>query len=334
MIAGEGKVRGTSGWALGMGLAIMALATCVAHAADGQEAYPVKPVKVIVPFPPGGATDVLARMLAGKLGERWSQQVLVDNRPGAGGAIGIAAAARSPADGYTMLVAGPAFLVYRLYDEQPWDPLREFIPLTNAASDASVVIVHPSLATKTLKELVALARANPGKLSFASAGSGTTPHLSMEFVKAASGLAMTHVPYQGANPAVTAVVANQVPLASVGQSGAAMQMIQAGKVRAIAITGPARSPALPDVPTFQESGFNLTSENINGLFLPAGTPAPVVDKVLGEVRQVLQAQDVRQKLAAMGLESRGSSREEFVRTILAEIAQWRKLVKDAGIKPE
>jgi tripartite-type tricarboxylate transporter receptor subunit TctC len=317
---------------------VLALSLCLSHeafAAEGVEAaYPNRPVKIIVPFPPGGATDVLARMLAGALTGRWGQQVLVDNRPGAGGAIGIAAASKAAPDGYTMLVAGPAFLVYRLYDETAWDPLREFIPITNAASDASVVIVHPGAPIHSLKDLVAFARANPGKLSYASAGSGTTPHLSMEFLRFATGAVMNHVPYQGANPAVTAVVGNQVPVASVGQAGAAVQMILAGKVRAIASTGPVRSPSLPDVPTFLESGFNLTSENINGVYLIAGTHPAIVEKVFADVRQVLQVPDMRQKLAAMGLESKGSSRGEFVKTITAEIAQWRKLVKEAGIKPE
>ena len=295
--------------------------------------YPNRTVRMIIPFPPGGPTDLLARLLAIKLSESWGQQVLPENRPGAAGAIGIAAASKAPPDGHTILIVRTALLMYRLNDEQPWDPLLDFIPVTNAATSTNVVIVNPGLQVRTLKDLVAYAKANPGKLSYGTAGAGTTPHLSMEFLRVVTGTNMQHVPYQGAGPAVTAVAADQVPVGSIG-SGPAVQFIQSGRVRAIATTGAVRAPSLPDVPTFLESGFNLTTDNFNGVILPARTAAGIVARVHSDVLRVLQMADVRQRLSAMGLEPVGNSQAEFTKTIVSEIAQWRKLVKEAGIKIE
>ena len=298
-------------------------------------AYPSRPVRIIVPFAPGGPTDIMARLLGTKLSESWGQPVIVENRPGASANIGIGIAAKAAPDGHTLLLSLHAIVVNpSLYEKLPWHPLRDFIPVTNTATAPNAVIAHPGLPAKSLKELIALAKASPGKMSFGSPGRATSSHLTMERVRLASGIDVQHVPYGGAAPVVNAVVGNQVPVAFVSQSGIAMQMVQAGRVRALATTGGRRSAALPEVPTLRESGFDFVAEAMNGLFVPAATPAAIVDRIHAGVVQALQVPEVRARLAALGFEPVGNSRDEFTKYVKTEIEQWSRVIREAGIKPE
>jgi tripartite-type tricarboxylate transporter receptor subunit TctC len=318
--------------AAGFGAGIPGLYSGLARAQTG---FPFKPVRVVVPFAPGGPTDVIARLLATKLGELWGQPVLVENRPGASANLGIGLVAKATPDGYTILVTSSAFVVNpSLHANLPWDPFRDFVPITNAAMSPNILVVHPSSSAKNLKEFVTLARAQPGKFNFATAGTGTTPHLAVEYLKLAADIKMQHIPYPGAAPAVQAVAANQVHLASVAQPGLPVQLAQAGKVRAIAGTGATRASALPDTPTFIESGFNFTAYNMNGVFMPAGTPMPIVERLHADLIRVLQMTDTRERLAAVGFDPVGNSRDEFAKFVKSEIAQWTKLIRQAGIKVE
>lgn len=298
-------------------------------------AYPSRPVRIIVPFAPGGPTDLMARLLGTKLTEAWGQPIIVENRPGASANIGIGIAAKAAPDGHTLLMSLSAIVVNpSLYENLPWHPLRDFIPVTNTATAPNVVIAHPGLAAKSLKDLIALAKANPGKYSFGSPGAATSSHLIMERVRISSGIDVQHVPYGGAAPVVNAVLGNHVSVAFVSQSGTAMQMVQAGKVRALATTGERRSAALPDVPTLRESGFDFAAEAMNGLFVPAKTPEAVVDRIHAGFVKALQWPDVRSRLQAMGFEPVGNSRADFTRYVKSEIDQWSRVIREAGIKPE
>ena len=323
--------RGVAALALVMPLTAGAAQTQPKDAA----AYPSRPVRIIVPFAAGGPTDLMARLLGSKLAEAWGQPIIVENRPGASAKIGIGIAAKAAPDGHTLLMSLHAMLVNpSLYEKLPWHPLRDFLPVTNTAMAPNAVIAHPGLPAKSLKELIALAKANPGKFSFGSPGAATSSHLTMERVRLASGIDVQHVPYGGAAPVVNAVVGNHVPVAFVSQSGVAMQMVLSGKVRALATTGERRSAALPDVPTLRESGFDFVAESMNGLFVPARTPDAIVDRIHAGVVKALQLPDVRARLAALGFEPVGNSRQDFTRYVKSEIDAWGRVIREAGIKPE
>lgn len=303
--------------------------------AKDASAYPARPVRIIVPFAPGGPTDLMARLIGARLAEQWGQPVIVDNRPGGSANIGIGIAAKALADGHTLVLSLHAIVVNpSLHEKLPWHPLRDFIPITNTATAPNVVIAHPGFPAKTLKDVIALAKAQPGKLSFGSPGHATSSHLTMERVRLATGIDVQHVPYGGAAPVVNAVVGNQVPVAFVSQAAAAVQMIEAGRVRAVATTGVRRSSALPEVPTLMESGFEFSAESMNGLFVPAGTPGAIVDRIHAGVVRALQMPDVRARLAAMGFEPVGNSRAAFTAYVKAELDAWSRVIREAGIKPE
>jgi tripartite-type tricarboxylate transporter receptor subunit TctC len=313
----------------------LALLCAVPHSAVAAQAFPERPVRIIVPFAPGGPTDVMARALGAKLAGLWGQSVLTDNRPGASANIGIGVAARATPDGHSLLLTTHAIVVNpSLHAGLPWNPLRDFVAITNTATAPNLLIAHPGLAAKSVKELVSLVRANPGKFNFGTPGAATSSHLTMEWLRITTGIDLQHVPYGGAGPVVNAVIANQVPVAVVSQAGAAVQMIKAGRIRALAATGPRRTPALPDVPTLEESGFPFVAESMNGLFAPAGTPAPVAARIHAEVVRVLQMSDLRSQLSALGFEPVGNSSEAFAAYVKSEIVKWSRVIRDAGIKAD
>jgi tripartite-type tricarboxylate transporter receptor subunit TctC len=290
---------------------------------------------MIVPFAPGGPTDIVARLLAQRLGDMWGQTVLIDNRPGAGGNLGVEIAARAAPDGYTVLVTSSSYLVNpALYEKLRWDPFKSFAPVTNAATSPNLFVVHPSVPAKSMKELIALIKSQPGKFSYASPGLGTTPQLSCEMFKGLAGVDVQHVPYGGAGPATTSVVGNQNPLGCMAQPPA-VPHVQAGKLRALAITSAKRASSLPDVPTMLEQGFaNFVTDNMNGVFLPAGAPPALVNRLHADIVKALANPELRERLQSQGLEPVGDTPQAFAAYVRQQITQWTKVVKDAGIKVE
>jgi tripartite-type tricarboxylate transporter receptor subunit TctC len=314
--------------------AVLAAAFAVpAYAADAT--YPARPVRMVVPFAPGGPTDVIARVIAQKLSELWPHQVVVDNRAGAGGNIGMGLAAGAPPDGYTILVVSSSYVVNpTLYAKIPYDPYKSFIPVTNAAASPNVFTVHPSVAAKNMQELVALAKNNPKKFNAATPGNGTTPDLGVELLKLTTHVDLVRVPYGGAGPAVAAVIGNQVQIGSTALPPT-QPHIQSGRLRAIAVTSAKRSSALPDVPTMAESGFKgQEADTLQGVLLPAGTSKAIVSKVHGDIVKVLAMPDVKERVATLGFDVVASTPEQFAAQIKAEIEKWGKVIKAAGLKAD
>jgi len=319
-------------FAIATALALGALAAVPFAAAQGT--YPTKPVRIVVPFPAGGTTDILARAAAQRLTETLGQSVVVDNRPGAGGNIGAELVAKAPPDGHTLLMGtvGTHAINASLYAKMPYDHIRDFAPIILVAGVPNVLVVHPSVPVNSVQELIAYAKANPGKLNFASSGSGTSIHLSAELFKTMAGVHMAHVPYKGSAPAVTDLLGGQVQL-MFDNLPSALPHIKAGKLKALAVTSATRAPALPDVPTIAESGlvgFDATSWF--GLLAPAGTPQPIIARVNGDVAKWLATAEAKEKMAGLGANSAGQSTDEFVRHIAAETSKWAKVVKDSGAK--
>ena len=314
--------------------AALVLALAAAHA-FAQSAYPSKPVRFIVPSSAGGGTDIIARAISQKLSEALGQQFVVDNRPGAGQMIGIELAARSPADGHTLLMTASTLAINPImYKKVAYDPVRDFAPITQAASLPNVLVVHPSLPVKTLAELIALAKREPGKIAYASAGIGTSPHMSVALLEHLAGIDMVHVPYKGTGPGVIDVLAGQVKVMTPNVL-TALPHIKSGRLRALAVTSGKRSDALPDVPTIAEAGVpGYESVQWYGVLAPAGTPRDVVQRLYMEIAKALRSGDVRERLAADGAEPVGSTPEQFAAFIRAEIDKWAKVAKAAGIKPE
>ena len=292
--------------------------------------YPTRPVRVIDPFSPGGSTDILARVTAPKLTERMGRPFLVENRAGGGGHIGAEVVAKSAPDGYTLLVAGvPHAIGMTLYRKLNYDLARDLAPITQMATFPSLIVVHPSLPVKNMKELIALARARPGELNF-GANPGSPNHLAIELVNSMAKVKMTFVGYKGAGPAVADAVAGQIQVVSAGFPSV-IGYVQAGRLRSIAVTSQARSPVLPEVPTASESGlpgYNVTSWY--GLFAPPGTPAAIIDKLSSEVAAALKAPEVAERLAAMGAQAAPTTPEQFGRIVKSEIARWAPVVKASG----
>jgi tripartite-type tricarboxylate transporter receptor subunit TctC len=319
--------------ALAAAAVVPAIFTAAATAAEA--AYPARPVRMIVPFAPGGPTDVIARVIAQKLSEIWPHQVVVDNRAGAGGNIGMGLAATAPPDGYTILVVSSSYVVNpTLYSKIPYDPYKSFIPVTNAAASPNVFTVHPSVPAKNLQELVALAKNNPKKYNAATPGNGTTPDLGVELLKLTTHVDVVRVPYSGAGPAVAAVIGNQVQIGSTALPPTTPH-IQSGRLRAIAVTAAKRSPALPDVQTTGEAGFKgQEADTLQGVLLPAGTSKAIIAKVHGDIVKVLAMSDVKERVAALGFDVVASSPEQFAAQIKAEIDKWGKVIKAAGLKAD
>jgi len=294
--------------------------------------YPTRTVRLIAPFSPGGATDVLARIVAQKLGERWGQSVIVDNRPGAGGNIGAELAARATPDGYTLVVAGaPHAINMTLYRKLSYDLAKDLASLNRIATYSSALVVHPSLPVKSVKDLIALARKRPGELNFGSAGPGSPNRLAIELFMTMAGVKMVHIPYKGGSgQMVSELVAGQVQLASMGLPPS-ISYIKAGRLRAIAVTGATRSPLLPGVPTVSEAGlpgYEVTSWY--GVFAPAAVPKGLVAKLNGDIAAILDTSDMKQRLDKLGAEPASQSPEAFARFVQAEISKWAKVVRDSG----
>lgn len=310
-----------------LGAALLASASLAA--AD----YPAKPIRLVVPWPPGGGTDVFARLIAQQMSEDWKTAVVVDNRPGAAGNIGAEMVAKAPADGYTIMLATITIATSpAMYKSLGFDPIRDFAPITLVAGVPHVLVVNSSLPARNVRELVALAKREPGKLNYASAGVGSPFHLAAELFKLLSGTDIVHVPYQGGGPAVTALLSNQVQL-TFANMVAVLPQVRAGKLRALGVTSAVRSPSAPDIPTLAESGVpGYDFSSWFGFFAPAGTPAEVVTSLNREIVSTLKRDQVRNKLTAQGADIVGSSPEEFSKYVAAETEKWAKVIKRAGIK--
>jgi len=313
----------------------VALAAFSAYAAGAAaQGFPSKQVRIIVPQAPGGASDALSRIVAAKLGEKWGQQVLVENRAGAGGNIGTAEAAKAPADGHTLLLGyiGTHAINPSLYHSLAWDPVRDFAPVATLAAVPFVVVVNPALAANTTQELIASARAADGKLTYSSAGNGSVNHLLGEMFDSAAGVKMTHVPYKGAGPALADLIGGQVQV-SFTSMPSVIGHIKSGKLRAIAVTSRARSDTMPELPTLAESG--LPGFDVNpwfGLLAPAATPAAIVGQLNREINELLASTDVRARFASQGAVPLATSPAEFAALLKRDIEKWAKVVKDSGAK--
>ena len=310
-----------------------ALAIVAAPFAFGQAAYPTKPVRIVVPFPAGGTTDIIARATAQKLSEAWGHQVIVDNRPGAAGNIGAELVAKSAPDGYTLLMGtvGTHAINSSLYAKMPYDHVKDFAPVILVAGVPNVLVVNPEVPVKTVPELIAYVKTNPGKLNFASSGSGTSIHLSGELFKTMTGVQMTHVPYKGSAPALTDLMGGQVQL-MFDNLPSSLAFIKAGKLRALAVTSTTRAAALPDVPTVADFVPGFEASSWFGLLAPAGTSPAIIAKINGEVAKWLATPEAREKLTAQGANIAGGTPEDFAKHIQAETAKWAKVVKESGAK--
>jgi tripartite-type tricarboxylate transporter receptor subunit TctC len=291
-----------------------------------SQAFPARPVRIIVPFPPGGGADALARLMAPKLAEVWREQVIVENKPGASGHIGADLVAQSPADGTVLLMSSTASLTEK--------NVAQFAPVTLVSASPYVVTASSTTPASSIRELIGLARANPGKLSFASSGTGAASHLSAELFKSMAGVDLLHVPYKGTGQAVTDLLAGQVDLLF-APSQAVIQHVRAGKLKALATTGAKRTETLPHLPTVAESGLpGYEAVGWFGLLAPAATPRPLVGKLSADANRVLADQDIRSRMSALGADPSGTTPEEFARFIRDDQAKWAKLMREAGIKPE
>jgi tripartite-type tricarboxylate transporter receptor subunit TctC len=310
------------------------LAAFLACAASAQS-FPSKPVKIIVPSTPGDGSDILARAIAQKLTERWGQPMLVENRPGAGGVVGTEAAARSPADGYTVIMgnAGSHAINQALYPKLSYDVVRDFAPITLVASAPNVFVVNPAVPAKTVAEFIALAKKEPGKYAFASGGNGSSAHLNGEMLKAFAGIDLIHVPYKGSSPAITDVIAGQVQL-MIGNLPPILPHIKSGKVRALGVTTSARFAATPDVPPMADTVAGYESLAWFGLFAPAGTATEVLAKWHADTVAILALPEIRERVAQLGFDVVGNSPEAYAALIRNDIAKWQRVVKLSGAKAD
>jgi tripartite-type tricarboxylate transporter receptor subunit TctC len=313
----------------------IALSLLCALAPALAQQYPARPVRVVVPFEAGGALDAIARVITPALSEGWGQQVIVENRAGAGGNIGAQAAARSKPDGYTLFVNTPSFAVNpSLQTNLPYDPEKDFAPISMLAWTNGVLLVPPSLPVKSVKALVALAKGRPGELTYASTGPGTAGHLNMELFRNLTGIDVVHVPYKSVGQAQTDLMAGRVMMWITSLPGA-VPHIKSGRVRALAVSGTKRSAAIPDVPTMQEAGVQ-SYEAISwyGMFAPAGTPQEAIAKINAEVRRVLQTPEIMQRFAAIGVEPSAGTPAELAKYLRGEIIKWARVVKSAKLRAD
>jgi tripartite-type tricarboxylate transporter receptor subunit TctC len=290
---------------------------------------------MIVPYPPGGGTDIVGRVLGQKLAEAWKQNVVIDNRGGASGNIGTELVARAAPDGYTLLVVISAFAVNpSLFEKLPWDPLRDFAPVSKVGSSAYILVVHPSVPARSVSEFIALARAKPDALSFASSGVGSPLHLAGELLKARANIKMVHVPYKGAGPALVDLLSGQIQVLF-GSSSTTLQLISTHRLRALAITTPKRLPAAPDIPTMAEAGVkDCEVDGWYGVLAPAGTSRDRVRKLSDQLAVILRAPDIQASFAKEGREAQGTTPEEFSRFLAAEVAKWSRVIKAINLKME
>jgi tripartite-type tricarboxylate transporter receptor subunit TctC len=314
-----------------LALAGTAIASLAAPTAWAQT-YPARPVRMIVPFAPGGGVDVVGRLIAQKLSERLGQQFYIENIGGGGSTIGTARAARTAPDGYTILFTAPAFVINALRDKIPYDPRSDFAPVTSPVTTTLVLTVNPSVPAHTVKDLAALIQASPTKYSYSSPGIGTPPHLVGELFRLSLGLDIAHVPYNSAGPSIASVVAGHTPVSFAAVASAVAQ-VKEGNLRALAVAGRARSPVLPDVPTMAEAGYpGIEGEVWCGVLAPAGTPKEIVALLHREIVAIIKRPDVKQRLAAIDFTLVGNTPDQFANQIKAELAKWAKVVREAGIK--
>jgi tripartite-type tricarboxylate transporter receptor subunit TctC len=307
----------------------------LAGQALGQTDYPSRPVRIVVPSPPAGGTDIVARVLAQHFSKAFGQQFFVENKPGAGNMIGIESVARAAPDGYTLLmVASTLALNSVLYKKVSYDPVRDFAPITLAASAPNILIVHPALPARSLAEFIALAKSKPGQMAYGTPGIGTSPHMSMELLKSMAGIDLQHVPYRGTAPAVTDVISGQIA-AMFANALTARPQIDAGRVRALAVSGPRRLEALPDVPAVAEAGVpKYEAMQWYGLVAPAATPQPIIARLHGEAIKALHTSEMKERLAIDGAAPVGSTPSEFAALIRYELEKWAKVAHTAHIEPE
>ena len=317
-----------------LSLAVLAAGTLALapFAAQAQAAFPSKALTIVVPFSAGGTTDILARVVGQYIAKDLGQPVIIDNRPGAGGDIGAQMVARAAPDGYTLLMGtvGTHAINQSLYKKMAFDPIKDFAPITRVALVPNLLVANPSQPYKNVKELIAYAKANPGKINFASSGSGTSIHLSGEMFQQMAGVEMQHIPYKGSAPALTDLLGGQTAI-MFDNMPSVIGHVKAGKLRPLAVTTPQRSPALPDVPTIAEAGVpGYSATSWFGLLAPAGTPAPVIAKLNASVLKALQDPEVKKKMAEQGAEPNGEKPEQFAEFIRSETAKWGQTVKKSG----
>lgn len=313
--------------------ALLAFFLTAGAGAIHAQPYPAGPIRIVVPFTPGGGTDILARLIGQKLNEAWNQPVVVENRPGASGTVGTAFVAKAPGDGHTVLIVPAGYAGNpSLYSKLPYDQNRELTPVSRLASGPLTLVVHPSLPAKSVKEFIAFARSRPGEINFGSSGAGTLPHLSAELFNSMSGIKLVHIPYKGAGAAVTDVMAGRVPVyfMNILQS---LSLIKAGKLRALGVTTPERTPIAPEIPSIAEAGlkgFDMT--NWYGLLVPAATPREVIVKLNAEVARALKLPELRSRLADDGMTVVASTPEQFAEFLARETAKFARVIEAAGIK--
>jgi len=318
-----------------MRLIALVLCSLFVAAAGAQDAYPSRPVKFILPFPPGGGTDILGRVIAERLSASLGQPVVTENRGGAGGNVGAEAAAHSAPDGYTIVLVAPSLAISpSLYSRLNYDPVKDLAPISLVATVPNVMITNPSVEAKNLQEFIALARSRPGAMNYGSGGAGTSNHLAGELFNIVTGAKLIHVPYKGVNLAMQGVLAGEIQLVFIGIP-AALPHIKAGKLRALALVAPRRSPALPEVPTAAEAGlkdFEVTTWY--GIMTPSGTPRPIVSRLNAELVKIMHTPDVKERLAGMATDPLTSTPEEFAAYLKQEIAKWGDVVRKANLKAD
>lgn len=310
-------------------------ATMGAQAATAAEtAYPSKPIRIIVGFPPAGAADIFARIVGQKLSDTWGQPVVVDNRPGAGSTIGSEITASATPDGHTLMVVSASYATSAgLYKNLKFHPVDSFAPITMLASNPNVLLAHPSVQAKSVKELIALAKANPGKLTMGSAGSGSITHLAGELFTSMAGMDVTHVPYKGGGPNLNALLGGQIQI-TVASVPASLGHLKAGRIKGLGVTSAKRSPVLPEVPTIAEAGVpGYEAKNWYGALAPAATPKPILVKLNSQINEVLRMPDVAGAITKQGAEVEGGTADEFRKYLISEIAKWSKVIKAAGVQP-
>ena len=315
--------------------ALLAAPLLMAAPARAQDGYPKAPVKIIVPAAPGGPTDVMARMIQPGLAARLGQPVLIVNRAGAGGNIGVVQAAKSPNDGYTVVIASTGFVVnVSLYREPGYDPFKDFVPITELGSSPNVILVHPSSPLKTIADLVAMAKAGKQKLNVINPGQGSTPHLAIELLQVKAGIPIENIPYNGAGPAIQAILAQTTPVGTTALPPAHPH-IKSGALRALAVTGEKRWFDLPDVPTMIESGYpDIVSETFQGMYAPAGTPDAIVQRLASETLSILKEPEVAEKLRAVGFDVRAAGPKGLAARVAKEVPMWRDLIQQSKIEQQ
>lgn len=316
-------------------LLLLALLCTLASQAQAQSSYPSRPVRIVVPSPPAGGTDIIARVLAQYFSNTLGQQFFVENRPGAGNMIGIESVARAAPDGYTLLfVPSTLALNSAMYKKVSYDPVRDFAPITLAAAANNVLVINPAVAAKTLPEFIALAKAKPGQLTYGTPGIGTSPHMSMELFKSLAGVDLQHIPYRGTAPAMTDIISGQIT-AMFSNALTAKPQIESGAIRGLGVSGRKRSEALPDIPPIAEVGVpDYEATQWYGLVAPAGTPPEIITRLHAEATQALKTQEMKDKLAGDGAEPVGTTPAEFAAHIKAELAKWTSVARAAKIEPQ